>query len=158
MTPLPPSTSWTLLITGTLTSPPTAPDTPPTRWVYQRVQPGHGNQPNRRKRDLQRRRHVIPKDPRNPIQQALRARIADATHAWQSATDDTRNTYRALARSTRISGFMQWVSDWCAAHPIDYAAIVWPGTTVRPLNPLRIAAAPLDLAYPPQPPTTLNLA
>jgi hypothetical protein len=89
------------------------------RVVYQRTARGLGNVPNVPGRVLQRRAYVIPADPRTPIQRALRARLAAATAAWKTLPELDRTAWRALALSRGPTGFMLYVRDYCAAHPIN---------------------------------------
>jgi hypothetical protein len=108
------------------------------RVVYQRTGRGLGNVPGVPGRVLQRRAHVIPADPRTPLQLLLRARIRAATAAWQELTEPERDDWRALARSRGPTGYMLFVAAYCADHPIDPAhpllhrAVLLAGPTLTP--------------------------
>ena len=121
---MPEDRTWNLFITGSLFEPhPTDPGAR-VRVVYQRVGKKYGNINTPGGKAQQRRRHVIPYDPRKPYQLALRARFRDATAAWHAADESTRQDYRDRAAHLPHTGFNQFVSDWTRAHPLnpaDYA-------------------------------------
>jgi len=108
------------------------------RVVYQRTGRGLGNVAGVPGRVLQRRAYVIPADPRTPLQRLLRQRIADACSAWQDLTEPEREEWRALARSRGPTGYMLFVRDYCAAHPIDpdnpllHVAVLIDGRQITP--------------------------
>lgn len=99
-----------LLITGTLTEQDQTGLTPPEKVVYQRVAKGHGNITMPNTFDLQRRRHVVPADPKTSAQLARRAAFAAAVASWHTATQEQREAVRPLADRRRISLFNAWIS------------------------------------------------
>lgn len=99
-----------LTLRGTITE--CTPADPPacTKVVYQKVAPGKGNLPGTGDYAYQRRRHVIPADPRTPAQVARRATFAAAVTEWQAMTDDQRRAWRAAAAGLAISGYNLYIS------------------------------------------------
>lgn len=85
--------------------------------VYQKVAKGYGSLDIPGRDNLQRRAHVIPTDYRTAAQLAQRARLSNATLAWQALDEPTRATWRAQAKGQRRSGFNLFVRDWLRTHP-----------------------------------------
>lgn len=143
---MPPANIWQILITGSLYEPAPTDPTGRRRVVYQRVKKGLGNIPRHATKDLQRRRHVIPADPKTPTQRAGRARIAAATAAWQALAEPAKQAWRDTALTLPLSGFQLFVRDFCANHPRDdYLILTTPphashraGVILQP-NPAAVA-------------------
>lgn len=104
--PLPPA----LALSGKLTFTPTDPPRPLATYVIQRVAPGRGNVPEVRRRNIQLRRHVIPADPRSPMQLARRARMRAAVAEWQAMSQDARSTWNKRAARKARAGFQLFIS------------------------------------------------
>jgi hypothetical protein len=96
-------------IAGTITEPAANPAQPPERWVYQRTYPGLGNIPGDPTRSRQRRRHVVPADPRTPAQLAQRARLAAASAAWRDLPDHDRQLWIAAAKSSQLTACQLYI-------------------------------------------------
>lgn len=157
MPPTIPRPLWTLTLTGTLRlTEPGTPD-PPQRVVQQRVRAGLGNLDGVRARNIQRRAHVIPYDPRTPIQLALRARIADAVAAWQALDPAARAPWAARGAPRHITGYMAYVSAWCADHPIAPPAPTVPTITTCDADPIRPLLGALSPASAPPGPYRIGL-
>jgi len=69
---------------------------------------------------LQRRRHVMPFDPRTHLQLLCRARFAAAVRRWNTLTNDVKAEYnrRGNARSNRIEGLNMWIQEFISAHDL----------------------------------------
>ena len=79
---------------------------------------------------LQRRRHVIPRDPRTMPQLRCRARWAAGNAAWQNLTPAEWQNWHdeATRRSDKMSGQMYFMRVWCQQHtPEEYElqALLW---------------------------------
>lgn len=79
---------------------------------------------------LQRRRHVIPKDPRTMPQLRCRARWAAGNAAWHDLTAAEWATWHeeAQARSDKLTGLQLFMRVWCQQHqPEEYElqALLW---------------------------------
>jgi hypothetical protein len=79
--------------------------------VYQATAPGLGNISNGGRFDRQRRRWVIPHDPRTPAQLARRARFASGVAAWQAMDTTARQAWHWLGEQRRISSFNAFLSN-----------------------------------------------
>ena len=68
---------------------------------------------------LQRRRMVIPADPRTDAQLMLRARFGRAVQLWHGLTDAQRADYCARAGGKRpwLEGLNLWIREFARAHP-----------------------------------------
>lgn len=75
-----------------------------TLYVFQRVAPGLGNVPEDPTRSLQKRRHVVPADPKTPAQLARRSRFAAGVAAWHALDSNSKRYWRALGARLGISG------------------------------------------------------
>jgi len=69
---------------------------------------------------LQRRRHVMPFDPRTHLQLLNRARFAAAVRRWNTLTNDVKAEYnrRGNAKSNRIEGLNLWIREFISAHDL----------------------------------------
>jgi len=70
---------------------------------------------------LQRRRHVMPFDPRTHLQLLNRARFAAAVRHWKTLTNDVKAEYnrRGNARSNRIEGLNVWIQQFIREHDLS---------------------------------------
>lgn len=105
--------------------------------VLQRVAPGRGNVINYSKNALQLRRHVIPRDPRTPKQQAQRARFRAAQLAWYAQDLTSRAAWSKNGASFALSGRQLFTRNYIATN----AAPIIP-------QPLRVIRAPHDSLWP----------
>ena len=79
---------------------------------------------------LQRRRHVIPKDPRTLPQLMCRARWAAGVAAWQQLLDSEHQEWNlsTIARTHNITGLQAFMKYFCTIHePREYyeQAVLW---------------------------------
>jgi hypothetical protein len=79
---------------------------------------------------LQRRRHVIPFDPRTMPQLRCRARWAAGHAAWQNLTPAEWANYNDAGKrkDPEITGLMFFMKEWCTLHtPEEYEvqALLW---------------------------------
>lgn len=77
-------------------------------------------------KQLQRRRHVIPKDPRTMKQLMCRARWAAGVAAWHLQTDEERRNWNddKKTKRLRIPGLSHFMRVWCKLHrPEEYEAL-----------------------------------
>lgn len=95
---------------GTITECTTGPAPTCARWTYQRTAPGKGNLPGSGAFDYQRRRTVVPSDPRTPAQVARRATFREAVAEWQALPEPARATWRAAADGLPLSGYNLYIS------------------------------------------------
>lgn len=92
--------------------------------VYQLTRPLVGDHSQSPIKHMQRRRQVIPADPRNTWQLQLRARFGRAVQAWKALTDPERAVYvaRAAALPRPVEGLNLWIREYARAHaPEEYA-------------------------------------
>ena len=70
---------------------------------------------------LQRRRHVMPFDPRTHLQLLCRCRFAAAVAGWHLLTTDEKREYnrKGNARSDRIEGLNVWIRQFIAEHDLE---------------------------------------
>lgn len=94
------------------------------RYTYQRTAPGLGNLRGTGKFDRQRRRCVIPHDPKTSAQLSRRYLMREAVAAWHAADSTARETARHTARRRRLNLFQAWCSDWINSHTAA-PATVW---------------------------------
>lgn len=87
-------------------------------FVYQRTARGYGNLEQPGRWDMQLRRHVIPTDYQTAPQLACRARLRNATLAWQQLGENDKQHWRNLASQRRLTGFNLFVRDYCRTHPL----------------------------------------
>jgi hypothetical protein len=81
-------------------------------------------------KQLQRRRHVIPRDPRTMPQLRCRARWAAGVAAWHALSDEERKAYNdaETTKRLRIPGLSHFMRLWCRLHrPEEYEAqaLLW---------------------------------
>jgi len=81
-------------------------------------------------KQLQRRRHVMPFDPRTLPQLRCRARWAAGVAAWRRLTTAEQLDYACMdqAKRLKIGGLALWMRVWCRLHsPEEYAAqaLLW---------------------------------
>jgi hypothetical protein len=88
--------------------------------VFQRAAVKHGD--GRLGPDvlLQRRRHVIPTDPRTELQLLNRARFGYAVRAWRTLAAAERSAYnrRAAAKKPPIEGLNLWIREYARSHEL----------------------------------------
>lgn len=88
--------------------------------IYQRRNKGynnHGYNPSRpRTKYYVRMRQYRPTNPRTPLQQANRAKMADAVAAWQSLTEGEKVQYREQGKTRRLTGYMYFCSNYLKTH------------------------------------------
>ena len=70
---------------------------------------------------LQRRRHVMPFDPRTHLQLLCRCRFAAAVAGWHLLTSDEKREYnrRGNARFNRIEGLNVWIRQFVQEHELN---------------------------------------
>ena len=70
---------------------------------------------------LQRRRHVMPFDPRTNLQLLCRCRFAAAVAGWHLLTTEDKRGYnrRGNARFNRIEGLNVWIREFIKEHELD---------------------------------------
>jgi len=147
-----------LLLVGSLYEPDPESPSGRRRVVFQRTGKKYGNIATPYPHGHQKRAHVIPYDPRTPHQQALRARIAAATAAWHTLTEPERQEYRDQARTLGHTGFNEWISQYCKAHPINPDDYATTDQLVFPAADLSIQGQPASLAPRSSNKTRINLA
>ena len=98
-----------LTLTGTLTEYAADPTPGFEKVVYQRVGEGLGNLPGNGSYNHQRRRHVIPSNPRTEPQQARRERFALAVSTWQSLSPAQKDDWRKRGRSRSLPGYQTFL-------------------------------------------------
>ena len=97
-------------IRGTVTECPPITPTTGEKVVYQKTGKGFGNISNGGRYDRQRRRYVIPADPRTAAQLARRAKFASAIATWQVMSEEQRDEWKAQAQKRKISSFNAFIS------------------------------------------------
>lgn len=105
--------------------------------VYQMAFPPPWSPQAGQPKQLQRRRHVIPKDPRTMAQLMCRARWAAGVAAWHqlSAADVANWNDAPITRSRNITGYQAFMKYFCTSHlPNEYhaMAVLW---TAQPALP-----------------------
>jgi len=60
--------------------------------------------------------YYIPRNPRTPLQQAQRAKLADAVASWQNLTDDKKDVYNSKSRNYKMSGYNLYVREYLLSH------------------------------------------
>jgi len=80
------------------------------RVVYQSVAPGTGNLPGDGTYNKQRRRHVMPADPKTPAQMSHRAAFAAAVAAWHMMPTNERDLWLPAAKQKGLSTFNAYLS------------------------------------------------
>jgi len=83
----------------------------PEKVVYQSVAPGTGNLPGNGTWNKQRRRHVIPADPKTPAQMNHRAAFAAAVAAWHLMPPNERDLWLPAAKQKSLTTFNAYLSD-----------------------------------------------
>ncbi len=78
------------------------------------------------------RTHVIPRNPRSPVQQRNRNHFAEGVETWRSLRESQRRFYNGIAK--RTSGYSLFLSKWMESHTRGE------GPTV----PLVLAGTPLE--------------
>ena len=102
-----------ILPTGTLTE--VDPNTGQTeKVVYQRTSYLAPNLPPINGRPMQRRRHVIPHNPKTPAQTLRRERFADAVTAWQLLPIGEKVDYGRRASKQARTGYNLFISEYLA--------------------------------------------
>jgi len=81
-------------------------------------------------KQLQRRRHVMPRDPRTLKQLLCRARWAAGMAAWENLTGDEQLSYNSLrvVMDGRILGVCYFMREWCRLHSVEeyhVQALLW---------------------------------
>lgn len=92
--------------------------------VYQLTFPLNPDGTQSTVKHMQRRRMVVPADPRNTAQLQLRARFGRAVQAWKALPIDTRQAYnaRGAAMPRPVEGLNLWIREYARAHaPGDFA-------------------------------------
>ena len=77
-------------------------------------------------KQLQRRRHVIPYDPRTLAQLCCRARWAAGVAAWHALSADEKRSWNdnKKTKKLRIPGLSHFMKNWCTLHrPEEYRAM-----------------------------------
>lgn len=100
-----------ILPTGTITE--VDPVTKATeKVVYQRTSYLAPNLPPINGRPMQRRRHVIPHNPRTPAQTVRRGKFADAVTAWQVLPIADKVMYGRRASKQARTGYNLFISEY----------------------------------------------
>jgi hypothetical protein len=88
--------------------------------VYQRTLPWISHYEHGTEKMLQRRRHVIPPDPRTHLQLLNRSRFAAAVRRWNTLTNDVKAEYnrRGNQKRDRIEGLNLWIREFVKAHKL----------------------------------------
>lgn len=70
---------------------------------------------------LQRRRMVVPRDPRTNDQLLVRARFGRSVQEWKALTPTERETYNARGRrhTPWYEGLNLWIRDYARSHPLE---------------------------------------
>lgn len=113
-----------LIVTGTLTETSSTAGGVTERVVYQRVAKGFGNITTKHSFDLQRRRHVVPADPRTQSQVARRGLMAAAVARWKNTPPADRVQWAQLAKSRNIPLFSASCSDTLKNYHLVNGALV----------------------------------
>jgi hypothetical protein len=89
--------------------------------VYQLSRPWKTHTTHQPVKLLQRKRHVIPFDPRTHLQLLNRARFAAAVRKWHTLTHDVKAEYnrRGNRKPDRIEGLNLWIREFVAAHDLS---------------------------------------
>jgi hypothetical protein len=89
--------------------------------VYQLTLGWKTHYEHRPEKELQRRRHVMPFDPKTHLQLLNRSRFAAAVRGWNVLTTEQRAEYnrRGNARSDRIEGLNVWIHEFVKAHDLS---------------------------------------
>jgi len=87
--------------------------------VFQATLPLIGDHLQSPTKKLQRRRMVVPADPKTDAQLMLRARFGRAVQLWHGLTDEQRADYNARAGGRRpwLEGLNLWIREFARAHP-----------------------------------------
>lgn len=102
-----------ILPTGTLTE--VDPTTGQTeKVVYQRTSDLAPNLPPINGRPMQRRRHVVPFNPKTPAQTTRRNKFADAVTAWQLLPLTEKVQYGRRASKQARTGYNLFISEYLA--------------------------------------------
>lgn len=104
------STLYSLEIRGTIEFCPVEPPRPCGKYVFQGVKPGLGNVPNRKHKDLQLRRHVIPFDPKTPQQIMRRTAFRIAIYEWRALPLAQQIQWHEFGRGSRLPGYNRFLS------------------------------------------------
>lgn len=83
--------------------------------VYQKVAPGLGNLLGDGTYNHQRRRWVIPADPRTPAQLARRAKFALAVLTWRTLTANDKAAWQARGRNRGLPAYQAFLSAYMKA-------------------------------------------
>jgi hypothetical protein len=78
------------------------------------------------------RKHVIPHNPRSPVQQRNRNHFAEGVETWRSLSESQRRFYNGIAK--RTSGYNLFLSKWMGFHTRGE----------EPTVPLVLAGTPLE--------------
>lgn len=78
------------------------------------------------------RTHVIPRNPRSPVQQRNRNHFAEGVETWRSLRESQRRFYNGIAK--RMSGYNLFLSKWMESHTRGE----------EPTLPLILAGTPLE--------------
>lgn len=86
---------------------------------------------------LQRRRHVVPFDPKTPAQLECRCRFAAAVRSWHHLTEAEKEAYNARGnnRSDRIEGLNVFIREFIAAHDLSEFQLEAAFKAAQPLLP-----------------------
>ena len=88
--------------------------------VYQRTLPWFTHTSHAPEKMLQRRKHVIPFDPRTHLQLLNRARFAAAVAAWKSLTEEDRHAYNRSSAATheQLEGLNVFIRRFIQEHDL----------------------------------------
>ncbi len=78
------------------------------------------------------RKHVVPHNPRTPLQQGNRNHFAEGVEAWRSLRESQRHFYNGIAK--RTSGYNLFLGKWMESH----------ARGEEPTVPLIVAGTPLE--------------
>lgn len=81
----------------------------PNACVYQQKQTKEGKRTSKMA-------YVIPTNPRTELQQANRAKFANAVSAWQVLDESTKAKYHRRATSLHMSGYNLFISEYLNTH------------------------------------------
>jgi hypothetical protein len=79
-------------------------------WVYQGVRAGLGNLPEYPRLNVQRRRWVMPNDPKTGPQLAVRLLFKISVDNWQHLSSPSKKLWRTLGHAKNMSGFNAYMS------------------------------------------------
>lgn len=99
-----------LEINGTITEDDPANPGQTIRICYQRVAPGTGNLPGNGTYNRQRRRVVIPTDPKTPAQLARRQKLTTAVAAWRALSPQLKATWNTIGAKRALPGYNAFIS------------------------------------------------